>query len=35
VAASPSFADGVRAQVVLDAVHESVSRRGWVDLPTP
>ena len=31
--ASPSLADGLRAQVVLDAVLESVSRRAWVDVP--
>ena len=33
VTASPSFEDGVRAQVVLDAVLESASRGTWVDLP--
>jgi predicted dehydrogenase len=32
---SPSFADGVRAQMVLDAVLESAARRAWVDLPEP
>lgn len=25
-----SFEDGLRAQAVLDAVRESVTRRGWV-----
>jgi hypothetical protein len=30
--ASPSFADGARAQAVLDAVRESVDRRVWVDV---
>jgi predicted dehydrogenase len=29
---SPSLGDGVRAQAVLDAVIESTSRRGWVDV---
>jgi len=29
---SPSFEDGARAQAVLDAVAESVSRRAWVDV---
>lgn len=29
---SPSFEDGARAQAVLDAVAESVSRRTWVDV---
>jgi predicted dehydrogenase len=33
VTASPSFADGVRAQMVLDAVLESAARRAWVDVP--
>jgi predicted dehydrogenase len=32
-AASPSLADGHRAQLVLDAVLESVSRRMWIDVP--
>jgi predicted dehydrogenase len=32
VTASPSFADGVRAQIVLDAVLESAARRAWVDV---
>jgi predicted dehydrogenase len=31
--AAPSLADGLRAQVVLDAVLESVARRAWVDVP--
>jgi predicted dehydrogenase len=35
IAASPSFADGVAAQIVLDAVLESASRRAWVDIPRP
>jgi len=30
---SPSFDDGVRAQVVLDAVQEAVARRAWIDVP--
>lgn len=30
--ASPSFEDGVRAQGVLDAVLESTTRGGWIDL---
>jgi predicted dehydrogenase len=30
---SPSFDDGVRAQLVLEAVLESTARRGWVDVP--
>ncbi len=30
--ASPSLADGMRAQAVLDAVLASGSRRGWVDV---
>ncbi len=29
---SPSFDDGMRAQAVLDAVVESASRGGWVDV---
>jgi predicted dehydrogenase len=29
---SPSFEDGLRAQAVLDAVRESASRGGWVDV---
>jgi predicted dehydrogenase len=29
----PSFADGARAQAVLEAVLESVGRGGWVDVP--
>jgi predicted dehydrogenase len=33
VTPSPSFEDGVRAQAVLDAVLESISRRGWVEVP--
>ena len=33
VTASPSFTDGARAQVVLDAVLESASRRAWVEVP--
>ncbi len=32
-APSPSFEDGARAQAVLEAVAESVSRRAWVDVP--
>ena len=32
-AAVPSFADGLRAQQVADAVLESYSGRRWVDLP--
>lgn len=35
VPASPSFADGVQAQAVLDAVLESAAHRAWVDLPEP
>ena len=31
--ASPSLADGLAAQVVLDAVLDSVARRAWVDVP--
>lgn len=31
--ATPSLADGLSAQIVLDAVLESVSRRAWVDVP--
>jgi predicted dehydrogenase len=31
--ASPSLAEGRHAQLVLDAVLESVSRRAWVDVP--
>jgi predicted dehydrogenase len=31
--ASPSLADGLRAQIVLDAVLQSIARRGWTDLP--
>ena len=27
---SPSFVDGLRAQMVLDAVRESLARRAWV-----
>jgi hypothetical protein len=30
--ASPSLADGLAAQVVLDAVLDSVARRAWVDV---
>ena len=30
--ASPSLDDGLRAQAVLDAVHASVSRGGWVEI---
>ena len=30
---SPSFADGLRAQAVLDAVAESAARGAWVDVP--
>lgn len=33
VPASPSFDDGVRAQIVLDAVLDSASRRAWVEVP--
>lgn len=32
VTASPSFDDGVRAQMVLDAVLDSASRRAWVEV---
>jgi predicted dehydrogenase len=32
---SPSFTDGVRAQIVLDAVLESVARGAWVETPLP
>ncbi|HEX3177390.1 MAG TPA: Gfo/Idh/MocA family oxidoreductase [Methylomirabilota bacterium] len=32
-AATPSLADGLRAQFVLDAVADSASRRAWVDVP--
>jgi predicted dehydrogenase len=32
--ASPSLADGRDAQVVLDIVLDSISRRAWVDVPT-
>ena len=31
--ASPSLADGLRAQIVLDAVLQSIARRGWTDVP--
>lgn len=31
--ASPSLADGLAAQAVLDAVLDSVARRAWVDVP--
>jgi predicted dehydrogenase len=30
---APSLADGLRAQVVLDTVLESLARRAWVDVP--
>lgn len=30
---SPSLEDGMRAQIVLDAVQESLARRAWVDVP--
>jgi predicted dehydrogenase len=30
---APSLADGLRAQIVLDAVLESIARRAWVDVP--
>lgn len=30
---SPSLEDGMRAQAVLDAVRESITRRTWVDVP--
>jgi predicted dehydrogenase len=33
VTPSPSFADGLGAQAVLDAVLESLARRAWVDVP--
>jgi predicted dehydrogenase len=33
--ASPSLADGLGAQVVLDAVLESIARRAWADVPAP
>jgi len=29
---SPSFVDGLRAQMVLDAVLASLTRRAWVDV---
>lgn len=32
---SPSFEDGMRAQAVLDAVLESASRGGWVEVDRP
>jgi predicted dehydrogenase len=32
--ATPSLADGLHAQAVLDAVGESAARRAWVDVPT-
>jgi predicted dehydrogenase len=32
--AAPSLADGLSAQLVLDAVLDSVSRRAWVEVPT-
>jgi predicted dehydrogenase len=35
VTASPSFADGVQAQAVLDAVLESAAHHAWVDVPEP
>ena len=35
VPASPSFTDGVQAQAVLDAVHESAVHHAWVDVPEP
>jgi predicted dehydrogenase len=33
-AASPSLADGLSSQVVLDAVLESIARRGWAEVPS-
>lgn len=33
--AVPSFADGLNAQVVADAVLESHARRAWVEIPEP
>jgi predicted dehydrogenase len=33
--ATPSLEDGLRAQAVLDAVAESVSRRAWVEVARP
>lgn len=35
VTPSPSFEDGVRAQAVLDAVAESISRHAWVEVAPP
>ena len=32
--AAPSLADGLNAQLVLDAVLDSISRRAWVEVPT-
>jgi predicted dehydrogenase len=32
-AASPSLADGLRAQLVLDAAAEAAARGAWVDIP--
>ena len=29
----PQFADGLRQMRLLDAVHASHERRGWVDVP--
>ena len=33
VTPSPSLEDGLRAQVVLDAILEAIARRTWVDVP--
>ena len=33
-AADPSLGDGLRAQLVLEAVREAAARRVWVDVPT-
>ncbi|PYN29068.1 MAG: gfo/Idh/MocA family oxidoreductase, partial [Candidatus Rokuibacteriota bacterium] len=32
--ADPSLADGLRAQLVLEAAREAAARRVWVDVPT-
>jgi hypothetical protein len=31
--AVPSFYDGLRAQIIADAVLQSHSRRSWIDIP--
>ena len=32
--AEPSLADGLRAQIVLEAAREAAARRTWVEVPT-